>query len=144
MHGTTQRVVSEAFAAEQPDLQPLPVSPFDAVLKLERRVTHDGLIWIAGNLYSVPDRTRRIVEVHQLPDVIRIIDNGRLVAIHPVLEGRRQTRVAPEHSQGPIRARSRATAPALALGRLGDQVPRRSLAVYQAIADRLARAEWRS
>jgi hypothetical protein len=30
-----------------------------------------------GNYYSVPDRTRRIVEVHQLPDVIRILDQGR-------------------------------------------------------------------
>ena len=113
-------------------------------MKLERRVTHDGLVSIAGNLYSVPDRTRRIVEVHQLPDVIRIIDGGRLVAIHPVLEGRRKTRVAPEHRQGAMRARSRSSEPAVALGRLGDQVPRRSLDVYQAIADRLARAEGRS
>ena len=55
-------------------------SPFDALLKLERRVSHDGLVSIGGNYYSVPDRTRRVVEVHQLPTMIRILDRGRLVA----------------------------------------------------------------
>jgi len=39
VHGTTQRVVAEAFAAEQPELQTLPQHRFDAVLKLERRVS---------------------------------------------------------------------------------------------------------
>ena len=62
-HGTTQRVVAEAFAAEQPELQTLPEHRFDAVLKLERRVSHDGFIAVGGNYYSVPDRTRRVVEV---------------------------------------------------------------------------------
>ena len=46
-----------------------------------------GFVSIGGNYYSVPDRTRRIVEVHQLPDLIRILDEGRLVAAS-VLEGR--------------------------------------------------------
>src|SRR6516164_9656801 len=36
LHATTQRIVSEAFAAEQLDLQRLPDTPFDALLKLER------------------------------------------------------------------------------------------------------------
>ncbi|NEU15194.1 transposase, partial [Methylobacterium sp. BTF04] len=71
LHGTTQRVISDAFAAERPELQPLPGMPFEALLKLERRVSHDGLASIGGNYYSVPDRTRRVVEVHQLPDAIR-------------------------------------------------------------------------
>lgn len=144
VHGTTQKVVAEAFAAEQPELQPLPVAPFDALLKLERRVSHDGLVSIGGNYYSVPDRTRRIVEVHQLPDVIRILDGGRLVAIHPVLEGRRRTHVSPEHRQGAHRQGSprwRADAAKTVLGRAGDHVSCRSLDVYQAIGVRLASAE---
>src|SRR5215210_8257121 len=29
LHGTTQRIVSEAFAAERPELQALPATPFD-------------------------------------------------------------------------------------------------------------------
>jgi len=144
LHGTTQRIVAEAFAAEQPELQPLPATPFDAVLTLERRVSHDGLVSVGGNYYSVPDRTRRIVEVHQLPDTIRILDAGRLIAMHPVLEGRRQYRVDPSHRQGAL-ARSGHRAPdgVILLGRIGDQVTRRSLAFYQAVGERLATAETR-
>jgi transposase len=139
LHGTTQRVVSEAFAAEQPELQPLPQVPFDTLLRLERRVSHDGLVAIGGNYYSVPDRTRRIVEVHQLPDAIRILDGGRLVATHPVLEGRKQYRVDPTHRQGgQARAMRQGHPENVVLGRRGDHVARRSLAFYQAIGERLA------
>ena len=138
LHGTTQRVVAEAFAAEQPELQSLPAMPFDELLRLERRVSHDGLVSIGGNYYSVPDRTRRVVEVHQLPDQIRILDQGRIVATHPVLEGRRQCRVDPAHRQGSLRRTPRQPTKDLIVGRIGDRVAHRSLAVYQAIGERLA------
>lgn len=138
LHGTTQRIVGDAFAAEQPELQSLPAGPFDALLKLERRVSHDGLVSIGGNYYSVPDRTRRIVEVHQLADCIRILDEGRLVATHPVLEGRRQYRVDPAHRQGAVRPAARKAADNIIIGRRGDHVARRSLDFYQAVGERLA------
>ena len=65
VHATTKRVVNEAFAEEKPHLKTLPLSPFRSVLKLERRVSHEGMVSVGGNLYSVPDATRkRIVEVH--------------------------------------------------------------------------------
>lgn len=139
LHGTTQRIVAEAFAAEQPELQSLPLVPFDELLKLERRVSHDGLVSIGGNYYSVPDRTRRVVEVHQLPDQIRILDQGRLVATHPVLEGRRQYLIDPTHRQGALTRTSRhAAADDVFIGRVGEHVAHRSLAFYQAIGERLA------
>jgi transposase len=140
LHGTTQRIVAEAFAAERQELQGLPAFPFDALLKLERRVSHDGLVSIGGNYYSVPDRTRRVVEVHQLPDQVRILDGGRLVAVHPVLEGRRQVRVDPTHRHGAVARppREAATAQILLAGRPGDRVAQRPLAYYQAIGERLA------
>jgi hypothetical protein len=139
LHATTQKIVSEAFAGEQLDLQPLPAVPFDALLKLERRVSHEGLVSIGGNYYSVPDRTRRVVEVHQLPDTIRILDGGRLVASHPVIEGRRQYRIDPAHRQGaPARAMRHGQAGEVLISRRGDHVARRSLAFYQAIGERLA------
>lgn len=129
LHATTQKIVSEAFAAEQLDLQPLPAMPFDALLKLERRVSHEGLVSIGGNYYSVPDRRRRIVEVHQLPDMIRILDGGRLVASHPVIERRRQYRIDPAHRQGaPTRAMWHGHASDVIISRRGDHVARRSLA----------------
>ena len=144
LHGTTQRIVAEALVAEQPELQPLPAMPFDALLKLERRVSHDGLVSIGGNYYSVPDRTRRVVEVHQLPDQVRVLDRGRLVAMHPVLEGRRQYRIDPAHRHGANRAPRHLAAEDLGIGRIGERVAHRSLAFYQAIGVRLAIAGGRS
>lgn len=138
VHGTTQRVVAEAFVAEQPELQTLPEHRFDAVLKLERRVSHDGFVAIGGNYYSVPDRTRRVVEVQQLPDLIRILDLGTVVAEHPVLEGRKQYRIDRSHRTGGSAKRKMNTATGITVGRIGDHVPLRPLAIYQAIGAQLA------
>ena len=54
VHGTTQRVVAEAFAAEQPELQTLPQHRFDAVLKLERRVATMALSRSAATITACP------------------------------------------------------------------------------------------
>lgn len=137
VHGTTQRVVAEAFAEEQGELQRLPEHRFNAVLKLERRVTHDGFVSVGGNFYSVPDRTRRIVEIEQLPVLIRIIDRGIVVAEHSVLEGRRQYRIDRRHRTGRPQLRM-PDRPTMTIGRIGDHVPLRSLAIYEAIGAGLA------
>ena len=137
VHGTTQRVVAEAFAEEQAELQRLPEHRFAAVLKLERRVSHDGLVAVGGNYYSVPDRTRRIVEIEQLPDLVRIVDRGIVVAEHQVLEGRRQYRIDRRHRTGRPQSRTQEL-PVTMLGRIGDHVPLRSLAIYEAIGAGLA------
>ena len=105
VHATTGRVVAEAFTEEQPQLQPLPLVPFRSVLRLERRVSHEGMVSVGGNYYSVPDTTRRrVLEVQALADEIRIYEAGQLVARHPVLEGRHQRRVAPGHRKAPASA----------------------------------------
>lgn len=138
VHGTTQRVVAEAFAEEQPELQTLPEHRFDAVLKLERRVSHDGFVAIGGNYYSVPDRTRRVVEVQQLPDRIRILDFGVVVAEHAVIEGRKQYRIDRSHRTGGVGKRVPIAQGPVTLGRVGDHVPVRPLSLYQAIGAQLA------
>ncbi len=97
-HATTLRVVNEVFAEERPHLRPLPPAPFRSVLKLERRVSREGMVSVGGNTYSLPDATRsRMVEVHSLADEVRIFENGTLIAAHLVLEGRKQRRVHPDH-----------------------------------------------
>lgn len=142
VHGTTQRIIAEAFAAEQLDLQSLPAQPYDAVLKLERRVSHDGMVSVGGNYYSVPDRTRRVVEIQQLPDRIRILDMGEIIAEHAVLEGRRQSRIDPAHRTGNnVARRTGRGQDVIAVGRIGERVPVRSLAVYQAIGAQLAQGD---
>jgi transposase len=136
VHATTRRVVNEAFAEER--LHLLPAVPFSAVLKLERRVSHEGMVSVGGNLYSVPDATRkRVVEVHSLAEEIRIFGAGRLIAIHPVLEGRHQRRVAPGRCRMLV-PRAGGGNEAIPIGRAGDVVARRSLDFYEAVARRLA------
>ena len=85
------------------------------------------------------DRTRRVVEVQQLPDLIRVLDLGNIVAEHPVLEGRRQYRIDRSHRTGGSGVKRRSgIAAGITIGRIGDHVPMRSLAVYEAIGSHLA------
>jgi hypothetical protein len=102
LHATTQCVVNEAFAVEKPRLGALPRASFRSVLKLERRVSHEGMVSVGGNLYSVPDATRkRIVDVHRLANEVQIFEDGTLIATHPALDGRRdsETTVSSSDSQ---------------------------------------------
>ena len=138
-HATTHRVVAEHFAEEKPSLQPLPAGPFQAVLRLERRITRDGMVSVDGNLYSVPDTTRRrAVEVHSTADEVRILEDGRVVAVHPIIDGRGQRRILAGHRSTPPPANSQTARQAPPPARTGDVVALRPLAFYDAVGKRLA------
>lgn len=139
VHATTHRVVSEHFAEERPSLQPLPAGPFQAVLRLERRITKDGMVSVDGNLYSVPDTTRRRpVEVHSTADEIRILEAGKVVAVHPVMDGRGQRRITAGHRTTPPPANSQTPRHGPPPSRSGEVVALRPLAFYDAVGKRLA------
>lgn len=141
-HATTLRVVNEAFAEERPHLRPLPLAAFRSVLKLERRISREGMVSVGGNVYSVPDATgSRMVEVHSLADEVRIFENGTLIAVHPVLEGRRQRRVEPDHRRSMACQSSLppSTDSSVVLQGAGDRVSHRSLAFYDAVGKAMAR-----
>jgi hypothetical protein len=56
--------------------------------QLERPVSHEGMVSVGGNFYTVPDATRkRIDEVRTLADEVQILGEGTLIAIEPVLDG---------------------------------------------------------
>jgi transposase len=130
LHATTRRVVEEHFAEEQPALVAHPAIPYSAVLTVERRISHEGMVSVGGNLYSVPDATRkRVVEVQNHPREVRIFEDGRLIANHPLLEGRNQRRTDPAHRK-PVPARPPEPA--------SQAVGRRPLAFYDAVGRRLA------
>lgn len=140
VHATTRRVVNEVFSEEKLHLRPLPLAPFRAVLRLERRISREGTVSVGGNFYSVPDATRRrTVEVHTLAEEIRIFEDGVLIAAHPVLEGRHQRRIAPGHRTVGAEARRRAANGSPVLGRSGDRITPRPLEFYDAVGRRLAR-----
>ena len=120
VHATTRRVVAEHFAEERPKLQQLPAGPFQAVLRLERRITRDGMVSVDGNLYSVPNSARRrTVEVHNTAHEVRILEAGHVIAVHPVLDGRGQRRILAGHRS----CRLRPTARHPATARLAARVP---------------------
>jgi transposase len=143
LHGTTGRIVIEHFAEERPTLKPLPAGPFNAILRLERRISHEGMISVGGNLYSVPDGTRRRpVEVQVTAAEVQILEEGRLIAVHPVLEGRGRRRIAEGHRSLPP-PRNRATPRHGAIAPPGPSagVTPRSLAIYETVGRRLAAGE---
>lgn len=143
VHATTNKIVNEAFAIERPDLVALPLHPYDAVITLERRITKDGMISVAGNLYSVPDYTRRrSVDVQQHPMEVRIFEEGKLIARHPVLEGKNERRIDPSHRKAPPPARHHR--PEDRHPSASVSVSQRSLAFYDAAAQRMATGEVRS
>jgi transposase len=139
-HATIGRVVQEAFAEEKPCLRPLPLAPYRAVLNLERRVSHEGMVRVGGNLYSVPDTTRRrVLDVHVLPDEVRLYEDGILVARHLPVEGRGGARVDPAHRRPRIGGHAaRASDDPPVIQGLGGAVARRSLEFYEAVARRMA------
>lgn len=139
LHATTKRIVAEAFADEKPTLLPLPEGPYAAVLKLERRVSHEGTVSVGGNLYSVPDTTRRrVLDVHVLADRVHIYEDGTLVADHLPIDGRGQIRLDPAHRKPRTgRAGPSATIEEIVV-RTGDLVAQRSLDVYDAVGRGLA------
>ncbi|MBR0939530.1 IS21 family transposase [Bradyrhizobium jicamae] len=141
VHATTHRVVNEAFADEKAVLKPLPLAPYEAVLRLERRASHEGMVSVGGNLYSVPDTTRRrVLDVHVLANAIQIFEDGVLVATHAPLEGRGDRRLDPAHrkSTPPPRRWSPEGSSAVVIRRPGEMAVRRSLDFYEAVGRRLA------
>ena len=141
VHATTHRIINEAFAEEKTALNPVPLTPYQAVLRLERRASHEGMVSVGGNLYSVPDTTRRrVLDVHVLADAIRIFEDGELIATHVPLEGRGERRLDPAHRKTAPMSRRRPTEAggAIVIRRPGDLTVRRSLDFYEAVGRRLA------
>ena len=110
------------------------------MLRLERRASHEGMVSVGGNLYSVPDTTRRrVFDVHVLADEIRIFEDGALVASHAPLEGRGEKRLDPSHRKAVSSCRRDLRDPEPRHPtRAGDRVVRRSLDFYDAVGRRLA------
>ena len=139
-HATTRRVVAEHFAEERPQLQPLPAGPFQAVLRLERRITRDGMVSVDGNLYSVPNATRRSASSRCTAPPARCAFSrtASVIAVHPVLDGRGQRRIAAGHRTLPPPANSHTPRHGRRTCRAGEIVALRPLAFYDAVGQRLA------
>lgn len=100
VHGTTGEIPGDQLHKERPHLTPLPVDPYVPMLTLGRRITKDGFISYNGNQYSVPEGlTNREVHLRATLEELHLLQDGQLVARHPVLEGRGHRRQAAEHGR---------------------------------------------
>lgn len=140
-HGTTHRLIECGFLAEQKALRLLPAIAFNTVMSVERHISHDGMVSYNGNEYSVPDGVRgRLVEVHVSLQDLQIFTEGRLIACHPLVHGRRARQLAPGHRRWPPPGSQQRRPPqeSVSLCHPGEQVRRRSLHVYENIGAALA------
>jgi len=94
------------------------------------------MVAVDGNRYSVPELTRkRAVEVRVRAGEVRIYEGDAPIAVHPVLEGSGQRRIA----AGQQRHASAGCPPgAPTAGRPGEAVARRPLEFYEAVGRRRA------
>ena len=134
-HGTTGRVVSDAFEEERTKLIPLPAIRYRALVATERKVNNEGMVAYRGSVYSVPDgTTSRIVEVQAQACELCIIDHGEVIARHPIAPSRGSRVMDPGHRK------SKAGSPVDVDGGANDgsRSMRRALSFYEAVGRRLA------
>ena len=108
MHGTTRRQPLEVFREQESQtLTPGTVSPTKSLtgassrcILITRRTTKDGYVSYNGNDYSVPERLgRRDLPVRATLTELHLLSEGRVVAVHPLAEGRRRRVLAPGHRE---------------------------------------------
>ena len=78
------------------------------------------------------------MQVQQLPDLVRMLDLGSGVAEHPFSKAASGTASIVAIRTGDSATRRRTGVASITIGRLGDHVPLRSLAVCQEIGGQLA------
>ena len=145
VHGTTHERPIERFAREAGLLArgARPVGFLDS-MRRERVVAEDWLVSIDTNRYSVPwwliGKTVQVVRSYQC---WHILYRGELVAEHPVLPGRHQLHVLPQHGPGAAARNARkrfsdpppAPASSVATAQPLPEVEMRELRVYDALLE---------
>jgi transposase len=147
-HGTTHERPIERFAQEAPALIPTAAqSSFLQAMVRHRVVAEDWLVSIDANRYSVPfGLIGQTVQVVREGGSFVIRHHGAIVASHPVLAGRAQLSVRPEHGPGAAarntRQRYSTVVPSGIPSELGVQrdVEVRDLAIYDQVMGTLQEA----
>ena len=138
VHGTTHQRPIERFAEEAAALVPTASqASFLQAMVRDRVVADDWRVSIDANRYSVPCRLiGKTVQVVRAGGLWQIRYRGELVAEHPVLAGRHQLSVQPEHGPGATARNARqrygtASAPAPQTGPQDEAVEVRDLSIYE-------------
>jgi len=138
VHGTTHQRPIDRFGEEAAALVATTgQASFLQAMVRDRVVAEDWLVSIDGNRYSVPWRLiGKTVQVTRCGGSWQIRYRGEPVAEHPVLAGRHQLSVLPEHGPGAVarNCRTRFARPAPGTAPAGpptEAVEVRDLAVYE-------------
>ena len=147
LHGTTHEPPIMRFERECGQLVPLAGQrSFQREARVSRMVAEDYLVSFDTNRYSVPCRLiGQRVEVQRRGETVHIFHRDREVATHPVLPGRYQFHILPEHGPGaiarlPRQRRSTVSEPASRTASLAE-VEIRDLACYEALCGNAAAQE---
>jgi transposase len=138
IHGTVHERPVDRFVRELPHLVPTSRQPsFRLEAKASRIVADDYLVSFETNRYSVPFTIiGQPVDVLPHGAELRIFHRSSLIAEHPLLEGRHQMHILPEHGPGAItrNARQRWSNPtAASRAESPIEVEVRDLDVYEAL-----------
>ena len=136
IHGTTHEQPILRFEREKGALIPLAGQPgFKLAAKVSRIVPDDWLVSFATNRYSVPfGLIGQSVQVQRQGEEVLVFHRQQLVARHPLLTGKHQVRIVPEHSPGAIARNARQRRSHLHTGAPSSvpcEVEVRDLNVYQ-------------
>ncbi len=109
IHGTTHQRPIDRFGEETSALLPSAgQGAFAERRHVARIVAEDYLVSFQSNRYSVPfGLIGKTVEVIPVGATLRVEHDGALVAEHPLLAGKHQMRILPEHGPGAVTRNSR-------------------------------------
>jgi transposase len=133
IHATTKEIPAERLRQEISRLRPLNPEIYTPLITVGRRISKDGYISYNGNDYSIPEGLGKAeIVVKASLEEVGLYQDDNLLALHPVLEGRGQRRLAPGHRRDLRPALRR---PAISTEPTDEyiQVERRSLDIYEEV-----------
>jgi transposase len=135
VHGTTHRVVLDAWEEEKPSLQSLyNRRTYPLVVECLRRVTRDGFVSWQSNRYSVPwQHAGQEVLVREIGAVVEILRDQTQLAVHARCSGSHQIVLLPTHHVDIPLRETRGGKARLSLQECAPEVEIRSLSVYEAL-----------
>jgi transposase len=140
VHGTTHRVVQQAWDEEKPVLQPgHNRRAYPLVVEVARRVSRDAYVCYQSNRYSVPwQQAGRHMLVREIGEQIEIVRDGHRLALHTRCTGRHQSVTVSAHHAGMPTSAPNGGKARLSLRVSAPEVEVRSLAVYAALETEVA------
>ena len=137
VHGTTHRVVAEAWEEEKPFLVPVTRrSPYPLVIQELRRVARDAYVAYRSNRYAVPWRAAgQEVFVREADGGIEIVREQELLARHALCLGRHQVIENPAyHADIPMGSAGKRGKRQIVVEEAAPKVEERPLSVYEWLA----------